>query len=389
MNKENEVIGTIEEVVRDARLVDKGKTLLNKWFYNNAPSFDPERRKFLKHTAVLAGLIASGKFLEACSTIEPVQFQGKSYGSWEAWLMSQDLIRGPGLLIHPRNGLPNDFKNHIENPINQGFGAVDYDVSIGTPIVPPITAFRTITSHDKIGGNVLELYHKYGEGGYHSLYAHLDEIAEIISKGAPYTDYDGIKYKDQLLNMLKIVAFSGNTGTGPGGGPEPQHLHFRLTKIVNKNFEKPGINPFEAGIDAKKPVGEYGGRPVYWDGKTRFYAGYENLKENNKFLLGTLDTLEARVKESDLDNTTKEELLKLRSNPEKLRDYLAMRVLVKKRGPDGKSQYEFLPGSLMYALNIELINRMPDTYHEFPAFLPFIFPILKPVYQKANTGVKF
>ena len=84
-------VGTIEEVVRDSRLVDKGIRELKK-FSPNAPSFDPERRKFFKHAAVLAGLIASGKFLEACSPAV-VEYQGKSYGSWEAWLMSQDLIR--------------------------------------------------------------------------------------------------------------------------------------------------------------------------------------------------------------------------------------------------------------------------------------------------------
>ena len=81
-------IETIEEVVRDSRLVDKGIRELKK-FSPNAPSFDPERRKFFKHAAVLAGLIASGKFLEACSPAV-VEYQGKSYGSWEAWLMSQD-----------------------------------------------------------------------------------------------------------------------------------------------------------------------------------------------------------------------------------------------------------------------------------------------------------
>ena len=105
----------------------------------------------------------------------------------------------------------------------------------------------------------------------------------------------------------------------------------------------------------------------------------------------TLDTLEARVKESELDNATKEELLKLRSNPEKLRDYIAMRVLMKKRDEDGNQRYEFLPGSpgsLVYALNIELLNRMADTYHEFPVFLPFIFPPLKPIYQKENPDMQ-
>ena len=92
--EEDEIIGTIEEVVRDARLVDKGARELQR-LLRNAPSFDPERRKFLKHVAVLAGLYASGQLLKGCATAqEPVVFQGKTYGSWEAYLMTQDWIRG-------------------------------------------------------------------------------------------------------------------------------------------------------------------------------------------------------------------------------------------------------------------------------------------------------
>jgi len=52
-------IETIEEVVRDSRLVDKGIRELKK-LSANAPSFDPERRRFLKHVAVLAGFMFLG-----------------------------------------------------------------------------------------------------------------------------------------------------------------------------------------------------------------------------------------------------------------------------------------------------------------------------------------
>lgn len=382
-----EAIGTIEEVVRDSRLVDKGIKELKK-LSANAPSFDPERRRFLKHVAVLAGLIASGQLLKACSTIqEPVVFQGKTYSNWEAWLLSQDLVRGPGLLIVPHGGPypagEGDAKRHL---ITQGRYAVDYDVPIGTPIMPTANAFRTIDSSEHTGGIVLELYHRYGREGYKSMYAHLSRIADIIGNGTPWVSpVTGIQYRDQPLHKSQIVAFSGNSGR-KGSGPQPEHLHFEILRIINKKFELPGIDPFQAGIDANKPVSEYGGRPVYWDGNTEIFYTLGQIKGFTQWL----GTLEARIKESDLDKATKEELLKRRSNLREFRDYIGMRVMQKKpSAPDGKPRYEFMPGSFMYALMLETYNRLKDTRLEFTAMLPFIFPPLKPVYQKANPGVQF
>src|SRR3989338_628246 len=367
-------------VVRDSRLVDKGIKELEK-FSANTPSFDPDRRKFLKHVAVLAGLYASGQLLKGCAVTEPIEFQGKTYSNWEADLLREDLIRGPRLLIHPRNLLPNDFLNHLENPVTRpNFGAVDYDVSVGTPIVPTTQAYR---SRSYMGnGWQLNLYHRER---YFSLYVHLDKYAEMLSKGKSYKSPTGFEYMDQLLDKSKIVAFSGNTGVGPGGRPEPPHLHFEARKIEGNEFTRPGIDPFKAGIDAKKPVGEYGGRPVYWDGKTEIVYTLGRIKG----FLEWQDTLEAKIKESDVDRVTKEELLKRQTKLDDLRDYVGMRVLTKKSSaPDGKPRYEFMPGSFMYALMLESFNKLRDTRLEFTAMLPFIFPPLKEVYQKANPGVQ-
>ena len=101
----------------------------------------------------------------------------------------------------------------------------------------------------------------------------------------------------------------------------------------------------------------------------------------------TLDTLDTRMRESDLDEATKKELINRKNKPEELRDYLGFRVLTPKKIQDGKGIYEFMPGSLMYALMLELYSA--TTKQEFIATLPFIFPPLKPIYQKANPGVKF
>ena len=111
--------------------------------------------------------------------------------------MTQDLIRGPEPLDRPTGDLLYD--NHLNR---EGWYAIDYKVPIATPVVPTLHAFRTRDSHDRTGGVVLGLFHRYGREGYKTVYAHLDEIAEIISKGAPYiSPRDGLEYRDNVLNM--------------------------------------------------------------------------------------------------------------------------------------------------------------------------------------------
>lgn len=144
MAKENEYLGTIEEVVRDARKVEKGAGEFNK-MAGNAPSHPPSRREFFKHVAVLAGLYASGQLLKGYAIAqEPVQFQGKSYSGWEAWLMSQDWIRGPS----------------INQGWNYGHDGVDYGLEIGIPITPTANSYSSFLANERRGGKVLHLFHR-------------------------------------------------------------------------------------------------------------------------------------------------------------------------------------------------------------------------------------
>jgi len=362
MAKEDLNVGAIEDVVKDAKLVDKGIARLKK-FDSNSPTFEPDRRQFLKHAAVLAGLAASGKLASGCAT--PVQYGGKTYSGWESYLLSQDLIRGPPLLIHSATGIPSDFEHHKQRPVNNGRGAVDYDVPIGTPVVATADAYSKWTTSDRTGGNVLALYHNFG---FKSLHLHLSNYAPTISK----------------FSKLQIIAFSGNTGEGPNGY-QPPHVHFAIDSPRNPL----GIDPFKLGIDQKNPVGgldqfrlSYGGRPVYWDGKTEVIFG----RGTDELLQQSLDTLDSRLKESGLDNKTIDEIKTRKNKPTELRDYLGEKVLMKKpSAPDGKPKYEFMPGSLMYSLMLELHNR--TSRHDFTAMLPFIFPPLKPLYQEANPKI--
>ena len=326
-----EEIGTIEEVVQDSRLVDKGIRELKKLSLN-APSFDPERRTFLKHVAALAGLYATGQLLKGYAIAqEPVQLQGKTYGGWEAWLMSQDLIRGPEPLYRPTGDLPYD--NHLNR---EGRHAIDYDVPIGTPNTPTADSYSSfIPVYDRTGGNVLHLLHS--SPYRRTVYAHLSKIADTIYEGKP-SSRGGRPVIDNELSKLKIIAYSGNTGIGPGGGTQRPHLHFEISSTTNNQMYS--LDPFTLGIDAEKPVDEYPkgrsvSRPAYWDAETEMPPRPNRVGEKKVLLRKSLETLDKRVRESDLDNATKEEILKRRNNPTGLRDYLGYRVLEKKKGKDG------------------------------------------------------
>lgn len=251
--------------------------------------------------------------------------------------------------------------------------------------MPTANNFSSLSETSRTGGNELLLLHAIG---YNSRYAHLDRYADVISRGKP-RNRRGFSFLDQELHKNKIIAYSGNTGIGPGGGIQRPHVHFEIRWYdrANQSQTKESLDPFTLGIDTEKPMDNYLGkrfaRPVYWDTKTAIPLTAKNKK---KYLQRSLDTLVKRIQESDLDQITKEEILKRQNKPEELRDYLGMRVLQKKQGDDGKPHYEFMPGSSMYGLMLEFYGR--TSKEGMIAMLPFIFPPLKSVYHKANPGIQ-
>src|SRR3989338_5405737 len=107
---DKEAIGLLEDTVGEARLVDTGLKAL-KTYEKKAPSFDPERRRFLKYCAGLvgAGVLSIGPVKKSEAFLNLFQKR-----DWKAHLMGQDLIRGPSLLIHPVTGRPSDFNHHLQ-----------------------------------------------------------------------------------------------------------------------------------------------------------------------------------------------------------------------------------------------------------------------------------
>lgn len=240
-------------------------------------------------------------------------------------------------------------------------GAVDYDVPIGTPVVP--TAHANSGYKEYINGKALVLSHDQ----FLSLYLHLANYSEAVTK-----------QKTEGYSMHTVVAFSGNTGTDTAGNRYEPHLHFSI------RIDAPGLDPFKHGID--------GGRPIYWDGVTPIdsYAkilegkGDKRVPESRKDEV--LAGLDGRLRGQDeLDKTTVDELRKRGNDIHALRDYLGYKVLQKKN-VNGKVGYEFMPGSLMYSLMLQAYNA--TSKKEFIAMLPFIFPPLKGRYQAKNPGQK-
>jgi hypothetical protein len=80
---------------------------------------------------------------------------------------------------------------------------------------------------------------------------------------------DIMKYLGQRTRALgrsEILALSGNSGMGPigNGWAQPPHLHFALYRWNEARRNIDDLDPDKYGID--------GGRPVFWDGKTRLDA---------------------------------------------------------------------------------------------------------------------
>ena len=381
MKEQDELAGIIEKEVKKSNLVDLALPELAQ-IEKNAPLNQLDRREFLfygaetvgKFIASLAGLGLLSQSTSSCAPIGAT-IRTAAEKNWELYLLKQDWIRGPPPLHRPTGKLSYD--NHLTR---EGNYAIDYNVPLGTPIVPTANAFRTRTNYDRTGGNQLTLIHRYKSGFVMiSWYVHLDGYSDIIPKGKLNRMEGATEVRDQELNKLKIIAFSGNTGVGPGGDVQRPHLHFQIYEAAAYPVS-PGLDPFELGIDADKKIGEYGGRPVYWNGRT---AIIHTPSGREKWLQRSMDNLERKVKQSSLDKETKDEILKRSDNPIALRDYLGMRVLQKKRDEKGNFNYEFKPDSFMYALMLEFYGR--TSKQDFIAMLPFPYPGLKHIYQKANS----
>ena len=149
-----------------------------------------------------------------------------------------DSVYGPSLLWFSKYGGRSDFKGHERGGVDKP--GVDYDVPIGTPIVPPASCILYGVFSQRSGGLVVGMDHSYIATGFYSEYAHLSEkrIGEGYRRSIPH---------------YEIFALSGDSGLGPlPNGKQPEHLHFGFMVKSGRDFQR--IDPEKYGIDGGKPV---------------------------------------------------------------------------------------------------------------------------------------
>lgn len=127
------------------------------------------------------------------------------------------------------------------------------NLTIGKPVYAAADGYVSRLKVAHFGyGKALYLSH---EGGYASVYAHLDRFAEDIQNYIKNTQYKKERFQVELfpskdkfvVKKGDLIGYTGNTGSS--GGP---HLHFEI-----RDPQSRPLNPLDYGIeisDAKSPI---------------------------------------------------------------------------------------------------------------------------------------
>ena len=119
------------------------------------------------------------------------------------------------------------------------------NLTIGKPVYAAADGYVSRIKVSHFGyGKALYLTH---EGGFSSVYAHLDRFAQPVQEYIKKTQYDKEQFQVQLFpdkdkfvfKQGDIIGYSGNTGSS--GGP---HLHFEV-----RDPQSRPLNPLSFGID--------------------------------------------------------------------------------------------------------------------------------------------
>jgi len=323
-----------------------------------------DRREFLYVSSILtaggAATLAFGCFARNVK---------ESFDNYPELTKEWDPVFGPpvahGKFYHGRH----DFKGHKSN---SEYGAtspgVDYDVPIGTPIVPTSNSLlRKLTTGSR-GAKTIWLRDKE-KRWYWSVYSHLsryiiDNRYKKLLKG----------HDQRLIKRNEIIALSGSSGT-----PEP-HLHLGLYHIDYPMMDREYVDPEKYGID--------GGKLVFWDGKTdldkKFYPRVEALERTIKDLEQELATWkEVNHDKEELRGNIKEHGRFLRDNNwiEILdsNHFDEIKKLLKRVTLEEKT---FIPGTEPYSLMLKVLGYSAEEKQEIIQTLPFISPNLVSLYKE-------
>ncbi len=339
------------------------------------------RRDFLKRVGRIALTTGLASFsLPGC--INPGQYRKNlnetlSEDHYAKLTKDWDPIYGPPIQPFSRYGGPGNFQGHIQGKATPG---IDYDVSMGTPLVPMMASYLRQNAVDPFGAVYL-LFADIFNPAYRISMAHLEDIfvdEKYLLSG------DVMKYLSQGIRVLErgeMVARSGNSGIGPKeyGWVQPPHLHVSLYFLNFKSNTLAYLDPEKFGID--------GGRPVFWDGETLLDGKAE--ERTTKLEL----TLRDFIKElhhwpKDLELEELKGLLlehyhllgKKEGHPLiDSKHFHDLRALLKKVTLEEK---KVLPGTKPYRLMLKILGYSTNENQKIILTLPFIAPTLRENYKK-------
>lgn len=286
-----------------------------------------------------------------------------------------DPVYGPPLRWSAKYGGLSNFDGHILGGATPG---IDYDVPIGTPIVPMKTSYLRQATTDRHGSLYLLLINMF-RPSYRICFGHLDRV--LIDRRFLLTGDVMKSPEGRPLRRKEIVAHSGNSGLGLIGNRfvQPPHLHVTLYFLNFKNRTMAYLDPEKFGLD--------GGRPVFWDGETDLDIGVEKRISVLELALVNLEqeigSWEKTPEWNELGGRLLEygRLMGRRRGKNildskhfhDLRSVLKRVTLEKKR---------FLPGTRPYALMFKVVGYSTDETQEIILTLPFISPGLRSLYKR-------
>jgi len=351
----------------------------------NQPTYDPERRRFLR-TAALASAATATFLATGCQTTGSNGSEPQPNPAWKSFLLGEDHIYGPRTYTNPLTGIPNDYEQHIIHSL-QGtpLGAHDFVSPVGIPIVPSRKGVASLYYGGLFGARSINVYHQASETHwYRTVLAHLDAYSGSLTRNSTWEE----NKQTNQVGMLNIMGYSGSHGT-PGA-----HLHQALQEHHPTEYfangkvktwgpwERPGLDPQKSGLGN-------GGRQIYYDGTTEL--------ENEPLSFESKSAIEMRILDYELDSKSADELgistqlhqdLRQRiseSEAGPLTDFLRHEVLSKHADKDGRENYRHLPGSFMYGLTNRVIR--PEN-KDFFSMLPFPSPHVAGIYQAANPKIQ-
>lgn len=348
------------------------------------------RREFLRKAGKVA--LATGLAGSALSSCTSIGLSKKSLeetlrgDSYAKLTKNWDPVYGPPIQEFSRYGGPGNFQGHIRGGAAPG---VDYDVSKGTPLVPPMTSYLRQSTRDENGALYLFLVDIFNTP-YRIVLAHLEDI---LVDERYLIEGEIMKYLGEGVKALgrgDIVAFSGNSGFGPReyGYVQPPHLHLALYYWQSEKRTLEPLDPEKYGID--------GGRPVFWDGQTvldmevekrlpRLELTLKNFKKELEQWPVTPELQELSgilMEHNNLLGEAKGKQILDSKHFHEMRASLKRLILEEKK---------YLPGTFPYTTMLRIVGYSTEEKQKLILTLPFIAPGLERIYQRPvyEKGMSF